>query len=68
MNSTLKSSGKNWYKEIWSLDIKNQSWGKRHHGFLIWCQCFCSGNRYESFMEIDKTKRESYDKDKSVIF
>lgn len=26
MNSTLKSSGKNWYKEIWSLDIKNQSW------------------------------------------
>ncbi|RHO54679.1 class I SAM-dependent methyltransferase [Eubacterium sp. AM05-23] len=26
VNSTLKSSEKNWYKEIWSLDIKNQSW------------------------------------------
>jgi len=23
--------------------------GKRHHGFLIWCQCFCSGNRHEKF-------------------
>lgn len=26
MNPILKSLGKNWYKEIWSLDIKNQSW------------------------------------------
>lgn len=26
MNPILKSLGKSWYKEIWSLDIKNQSW------------------------------------------